>query len=104
MFHECKFCGSKVNSPPCSIRLNWGLLFFVQEQANEFGVDWEEPNSESSSCTTKVDVPDTNCPIPELYYVRLKASINPLSESLHYGIDLYNESLNFVMSCGNVSN
>ena len=79
------------------------FLFFVQEQANEFGVDWEEPTSESSSCTAEVDVPETDCPISELYYMQLKASIDPLSESLHYGIDLYNETLNFVMSCGNVS-
>lgn len=42
-----------------------------------------------------VDVPDTDMPIDETDVEELRRSIDPLRNSLHHGVDIYLEVLNF---------
>ena len=46
-----------------------------------------------------VDVPPVNCPLNEVDYEQLKASINPMDASDSHGIDLYIRTLSFVHDC-----
>ena len=59
-----------------------------------FGVDWDGPNVEGNDAA--IDVPETPCPLSLLQYEELMRLVPALAESTNYGIDLYEETLNFV--------
>ena len=43
-----------------------------------------------------VDVPDTPCPLSPMEFEELMGLVPPLSESVNYGIDLYQQAIDFV--------
>ena len=45
-----------------------------------------------------MEVPRVNCPLNELDYEQLKASINPLDDSDSHGVDLYMNTFTFVQA------
>ena len=58
-------------------------------------MDWEGINVESNDDAT-IDVPDTPCPLNLMEFEELMRLVPPLSESTHYGIDLYEEVFDYV--------
>ena len=60
----------------------------------QFGIDWEGPILESNDDT--VDVPDTPCPLDPTGFEELIRLVPSLSESTHYGIDLYKQAIDYV--------
>ncbi len=66
-------------------------------------MDWEDPVSDSPNCTSSTEllVLQTNLPISEEDYMHLQNNLVPLSESVHYGIDLYETTPTFV--CNNLT-
>ncbi len=60
-------------------------------------MDWEEPTSGLQDAVY-VHVPPTDSPISEVNYLQLKTTIDPLSKSNHFGMDLYEKTLTVVAS------
>lgn len=66
-----------------------------QDEAQQFGVDWEGPNVEGND-DDAVSIPDTPCPLDLTEYEELTRLVPALSESTNYGIDLYLKTLDYV--------
>lgn len=66
--------------------------------SDHYGVDSEGPLPESSQ-QAAITVPDVQINLSEEQIEQLKLTINPLSHSDHYGIDLYLSVKTFVEGC-----
>ena len=64
----------------------------------QLGIDWDGPlpPTDCSENTVYVDPPQQ--PLTSLDYQELCATINPLDPSSEYGIELYVETLQFVLN------
>ena len=60
-----------------------------QEGLASFGVDYDSP-------LPSVQVPEIPCPLDDAAFNRMKTAVNPVEESLSYGIDIYARSLEIV--------
>ena len=60
----------------------------------QFVVDWEGPIHKETNET--VSVPKILCPLRNADLEELLVAISPLSQSMHYGLDLYERTLQFV--------
>ena len=68
-----------------------------QAQPRLSGIDWDGPLPfDSSSNVVDVDPPDV--PLSDADYEELVTTLNPLEPSAEYGLDLYCETLHFVLS------
>ena len=67
----------------------------MQDEAEQFGVDWDGPVSHEDTDET-VCVPETPCPLSSADMEELLSVVPPLAQSMHYGIDLYERTLLFV--------
>ena len=67
----------------------------IQDEAHQFGIDWEGPSTASDEDDCIV-VPDTRNPLTNSDFEDLQASIPPLTPSNWYGIDLFEETKCFV--------
>jgi len=65
-----------------------------------FGIDWDGPMPPylHDDDASAVVIPETNCPLDTFDYGELYHSVNPLADSVNYGIDLYERTLDFVSS------
>ena len=61
----------------------------------DFGVDWEGPVNTCGE--EEITIPETVCPLEDADFEELKHSIQPLSHSTEYGIDLYERTVQFVL-------
>ncbi|XP_068690585.1 uncharacterized protein [Montipora foliosa] len=79
-------------------------LTVAQELFSEieaYGIDWNGPlpcNQWDGAQMEGMEVPHVNCPLNELDYEQLKASINPVDDSDSHGIDLYMNTFSFVQA------
>lgn len=71
--------------------------FFLQNEAETFGVDWERPVPREDSDET-ICVPEicAACPLSDADMEELLSVVPPLTPSEHYGIDLYERTVLFV--------
>ena len=73
---------------------------FLQDPINtaQLGIDWDGPlpPTDVSENTVYVDPPEQ--PLTSLDYQELCVTINPLDPSSEYGIELYIETLQFVLN------
>ena len=71
------------------------LMLQLQDQVEDFGVDWEGPvpleDQSEALC-----VPETPNPLSRADMEELQAIVSPLDPSVYYGIDLYERTLLFV--------
>ncbi len=70
------------------------LVFFLQEDAQLYGVDWNGPIADDEEADS-VNVPTIDCPLSDAEYEELCSTVSPLSSSSNYGIDLYIRTLSF---------
>ena len=74
-----------------------------QGERNHYGIDWDGPvpydNTDESDV---VIVPEIECPLIEAHLDELDDEIIPLSDTMNYGIDLYEKTLDFVSSRLNI--
>ena len=68
----------------------------MQDTVTDFGIDWDGP-CPSSENDNVVMVPETLAPIGISDLEDLMRIVPPLSESTFYGIDLYQNTLDFVI-------
>ena len=61
----------------------------------QFGIDWDGPFPFYRSDNV-VAVPDTPCPLGTSQFEELMRIVPPLSESTTYGIELYEQTLEYV--------
>ena len=45
-----------------------------------------------------LEVPETNCPLNMEQFQELRESVNPLRQSIYYGVDCYLEVLQFILN------
>ena len=72
-----------------------------EEGLASFGVDYDGPlpSHEYDGDTwneISVQIPEIPCPLDDAAFNRMKAAVNPLEDSLSYGIDIYTRSLEIV--------
>ena len=67
----------------------------MQLDMPQFGIDWDGPFPLYKSDNV-VDVPETPCPLDTTQFEELMRTVPPLSESTTYGIDLYEQTLEYV--------
>lgn len=96
-------CSKPLESGPfCPRAIVWLFpivwLWFLQEDAQLYGVDWDGPMSTAAGDPEGVQVPSTERPMGDNSFAQLVELINPLSPSSNYGIDLYLSTLAFVNS------
>ena len=65
----------------------------MQDEMEQLGVDWEGPIHEETNET--VSVPEILCPLRNADLEELLVAIPPLSQSMQYGLDLYERTLQF---------
>lgn len=67
-----------------------------------YGIDWDGPvPSETWGSLTDSDdvvVPELSTAISESQLAQLQQNINPLGQTLNYGIDIYENTLEFVQN------
>ena len=71
-------------------------LDFFQTVDEEYGIDPEGPLSYQGEVDSNVFVPSLSLKFPNTDIVTLKQTINPLSVSENFGMDLYEQTLNFI--------
>ena len=78
------------------------MAICFQEELDMYGIDWDGPlPSETWGSLTSdndVDVPQTDVDFPLDQQLLLQENINPLGETENYGIDIYENTLNFVQN------
>ena len=72
----------------------WYIVLDMQDEMEQFDVDWEGPIHRETNET--LSVPETLCPLSNADLEQLLVTIPPLSQSMQYGIDLYERTLQFV--------
>lgn len=76
------------------------LLIPLQDSCNfqQIGIDWDGPlpPTDCSETTVYVDPPEQ--PLTTSDYQELCATINPLDPSSEYGLELYVETVDFVIN------
>ena len=84
----------------CSARLHyvWGekltkCNFLLQNEIQQYGIDWAGPVSEETDAEVHVEVPLTRNPLNEAQFQELTREIDPLKDSDCYGIDIFVETL-----------
>lgn len=65
----------------------------MQNEIQQYGIDWDGPVSEETDAEVHVEVPLTRNPLHEAQYQELTRVINPLKDSDCYGIDIFVETL-----------
>ena len=45
-----------------------------------------------------MEVPETNCPLNMEQFQELRTSVNPLRQSIYYGVDCYLEVVQFILN------
>jgi hypothetical protein len=68
---------------------------YLQTEAENFGIDWGGPVPVADLDTT-VTIPETNCPLTTSDMQALQSFVAPLAPSNEYGMDLYEQTLEFV--------
>ena len=65
-----------------------------------FGIDWDGPMPAHlhDDSTSAIVIPETNCPLDSMDFEDLNVIIDPLADSVNYGIDLYEKTLDYVSS------
>ena len=80
-----------LQSATCHSELNSGVQ-------DDYGVDQFGPIPRDDSDTTGVTVPRSQITLSNTEWTQLMAIVDPLAESDHYGMDLYEHVRNFVLS------
>ena len=63
----------------------------------QMGIDWDGPLPPTDCSENTVFVDPPRQPLTDLDYQELCATINPLDSSSEYGLELYVETLQFVL-------
>ena len=61
------------------------------------GIDWDGPLPPTDGSENTVFVDPPRLPLSDLDYQELSSTINPLDSSSEYGLELYVETLQFVL-------
>ena len=69
----------------------------LQEEIEHFGIDWDGPVAEQSELDQSVDVPELRNAISFQREQELRQLINPLEESDCYGLNIYMQTVRFVV-------
>ena len=86
-----------IHSRKCAI--TWPSLYIIhlQTEAEYFGIDWGGPVPVNNlQLDTTVSIPETNCPLSAGDLQELHSVVAPLASSSEYGMDLYEQTLEFV--------
>ena len=68
------------------------LHFLLQEENQEFGVNWEGPVP-YDECDDNINVPETPTPLTTADVADLRTTISSREPSMQYGVDLYEYAL-----------
>ena len=82
--------------PPYIIKNVLTELCVMQDEAAWYGIDWSGPLPYQSDNDNCVEVPCTLCPLDDPSLAELFLTIPPLTQSDHWGIDVYLNTLTFV--------
>lgn len=80
------------------------ILFYLQGQWHEYGIDWDGPLPDENDDYAQVEVPETRNPLSEDNFHELVQTIDPLSASESYGADIYLSVVSFLSELDASSN
>lgn len=73
-------------------------IFDLQDAWSDYGIDWDGPLPENNEDGNEVEVPETRNPLSGEKFYELSNTIHPLRASDCYGIDIYQETVGFILS------
>ena len=68
----------------------------MQDDFQQYGIDWEGPVPAEDFDIDVIDVPETTCPLSREYVDELTRMVDPLRNSDLYGIDIYLDAIEYV--------
>lgn len=72
----------------------------MQEEINQYGIDWEGPVGIENAIN--VEVPDTNCPLDDEQLTTLNERVDFTKRFESYGIDCYLQTKEAVLNLLNI--